>query len=51
MAREFITMACTECKSRNYVSTRNKKAQGSERLELRKFCRKCGKHVPHRETK
>jgi large subunit ribosomal protein L33 len=51
MPRELITLACTECKSRNYVSTRNKKAQGSEKLELRKFCSKCGKHVSHRETK
>jgi large subunit ribosomal protein L33 len=50
MAREIITLACTECKSRNYTSTRNKK-QGSERLELRKFCSKCGKHLAHRETK
>jgi len=51
MARELITLACTECKSRNYTSTRNKKAQGSQRLELRKFCSKCGKHVTHREQK
>ena len=51
MARELITLACTECKGRNYVSTRNKKAQGTEKLELRKFCRKCGKHIAHRETK
>jgi len=50
MPREFITLACTGCKSRNYVSTRNKK-QGSERLELKKFCPKCGKHISHRETK
>jgi len=51
MPRELITMACTACKSRNYTSTRNKKAQGSEKLELRKFCPKCGKHVAHKETK
>jgi len=51
MAREFITLACTECKGRNYTSTRNKKKPGGERLELRKFCSKCGKHVSHRETK
>jgi large subunit ribosomal protein L33 len=51
MARELITMACTECKSRNYVSTRNKKIQGSEKLELRKFCRTCGKHIQHKEIK
>jgi large subunit ribosomal protein L33 len=51
MPREIITLACTECKNRNYTTTRNKKAQGSERLELKKFCAKCGKHVAHRETK
>ena len=50
MPRELITLACTECKSRNYVSTKNKK-QGAARIELKKFCPKCGKHVAHRETK
>lgn len=50
MARESITLACTECKERNYTSSRNKK-QGAERLELKKFCWKCGKHINHRETK
>jgi large subunit ribosomal protein L33 len=44
-------MACTACKSRNYMTTRNKKEQGSVKLELRKFCPKCGKHVAHKETK
>jgi len=51
MPRELITMACTECKSRNYVSTKNKKAPNTGRLELRKFCPKCGKHVGHKEQK
>ncbi len=50
MPRELITLACSECKSRNYVSTKNKK-QGAPRIELKKFCSKCGKHVLHRETK
>ena len=50
MPRELIILACTECKNRNYVSTKNKK-QGAARLELRKFCSKCGKHVAHRETR
>ncbi|MCX7916117.1 MAG: 50S ribosomal protein L33 [Verrucomicrobiae bacterium] len=50
MPRELITLACGECKSRNYTSTRNKK-QGSARLELRKFCPKCRRHVVHKETK
>lgn len=51
MARETITLACTECKRRNYTSTRNKKVQGAERLEINKFCRWCKRHVLHRETK
>ncbi len=51
MPRELITLACTECKGRNYVSTRNKKEQGSVKVELRKFCRACRKHVLHKETK
>ena len=51
MAREFIQLACTECKRLNYISTRNKKEQGSERVELKKFCKFCDKHVLHREKK
>ncbi len=51
MAREFIQLACTECKRLNYISTRNKKEQGSERVELKKFCKFCGKHIVHREKK
>ena len=50
MAREIISIACTECKRRNYTTTRNKKA-GSERLELRKYCPFDRKHTPHREVK
>ena len=37
MAREIITLQCTECKRRNYTSTKNKKTT-TERLELKKFC-------------
>ncbi len=50
MPREQITLACSECKSRNYVSTKNK-TQGTPRLELRRFCPHCGKHVMHKESK
>ncbi|PIQ85911.1 MAG: 50S ribosomal protein L33 [Candidatus Omnitrophica bacterium CG11_big_fil_rev_8_21_14_0_20_45_26] len=48
--REIITLACTECKSRNYTTEKNKK-KTTARLELNKFCRPCGKHVIHREIK
>ena len=46
-SREAISLACTECKSRNYKST---KTPGKV-LELRKFCKQCKKHTLHRETK
>ncbi|MCK4994491.1 MAG: 50S ribosomal protein L33 [Candidatus Omnitrophica bacterium] len=48
--RELITIACKECKNRNYRSTKNKK-QHTDKLELKKFCRSCRKHTLHRETK
>ncbi|MRH44818.1 50S ribosomal protein L33 [Aquibacillus halophilus] len=44
-----VVLACTECLSRNY--TTNKNIAASERLEARKFCKRCGKHTIHRETK
>lgn len=50
MPREIITLQCTECKSRNYTSTKNKKSM-SERLELKKFCPRCRKHQAHKEIK
>jgi large subunit ribosomal protein L33 len=48
--RDIIALACTECKRRNYSTTKNKK-KTSERLELSKYCRFCRKHTGHRETK
>ncbi|MCS7174072.1 MAG: 50S ribosomal protein L33 [Armatimonadetes bacterium] len=50
MAREIITLACTVCKRRNYVTQKNKK-NDPDRLELRKYCRWCRRHTPHRETR
>ena len=47
--RVIITMACTECKNRNYYFARGKKQEG--KLEIKKFCRTCGKHSLHKETK
>jgi len=48
--RVIITLECTECKQRNYTTTKNKK-NTTERLELKKYCRFCGSHTPHKETK
>jgi len=41
--------ACGECKSRNYTSVKNKR-NDPDRLTLRKYCPRCNKHTPHRET-
>ena len=48
--RDMITFECTKCKSRNYTSTKNKKTT-TERLELKKFCRRCRAHTAHKETR
>ena len=46
----LIKFECTDCKKINYYSQKNKKTI-KERLELKKFCKHCKKHVPHKETK
>jgi len=48
--REIVTLACTDCKRRNYSTTKNRR-KTSERLEFSKFCRACRKHTPHKESK
>ena len=48
--RVKVTLACTECKQRNYITTKNKK-NDPDRLEMKKYCRFCRKHTVHRETK
>ncbi len=35
--REIVTLQCTECKERNYSTTKNKKTT-TGRLEFKKFC-------------
>ena len=48
--RDMVTLACTECKRRNYNTTRNKKKQ-TEKLEIKKYCRFCRSHTTHKESK
>ena len=45
-----ITLACQECKQRNYNTKKNKK-NDPDRLEMKKHCKFCRKHTAHRETK
>ena len=48
--REIITLACGDCKRRNYSTMKNKR-NNPDRVELSKYCRFCRKHTDHRETK
>ncbi|NCB32359.1 MAG: 50S ribosomal protein L33 [Erysipelotrichia bacterium] len=44
-----VILTCTECLSRNYTTTRSKSSK--TRLELYKYCPKCGRKTLHKETK
>jgi len=48
--RDIITLACADCKNRNYTTTKNKKTT-PDKLELKKYCPTCRKHTTHKETK
>ena len=48
--RTRITLACTECKQRNYNTTKDKKTH-PDRMETKKYCRFCKTHTLHKETK
>lgn len=48
--RVNITLACTECKRKNYVSVKNKK-NTTERIELKKYCPWEKHHTVHREVR
>ena len=50
VVRVKITLACTECKQRNYNMTKEKKNH-PERMETQKYCKFCRKHTLHKETK
>ena len=48
--RDIITLACGDCKNRNYSSTKNKRLH-PDRVEYKKFCPFCRKHTLHKETR
>jgi large subunit ribosomal protein L33 len=48
--RDIITLACSECKRRNYSSSKNKRLH-PDRVEYKKFCPFCRKHTLHKETR
>lgn len=48
--RVNVTLECTECKERNYLTSKNKR-NNTERLEVKKYCPRERKVTLHRETK
>ncbi|MCD6571435.1 MAG: 50S ribosomal protein L33 [Deltaproteobacteria bacterium] len=48
--RDIVTLACTQCKRRNYTTTRNKK-KTQDKLELKKYCPFCRVHTLHKEIR
>ena len=42
--RVAITLACTECKRRNYQTMKSKR-NTPDRVEFKKYCRWCGSHT------
>lgn len=48
--REKITLVCTSCKRKNYMSMKNKR-NDPDRIELMKYCSAEHKHVLHKEGK
>ncbi len=48
--RDQITLACEQCKNRNYTTTKNKRKH-ADRVTFKKFCPFCRTHTPHKETR
>jgi len=48
--RDLVILACEECKNRNYTTTKNKRKHPN-RVEFKKFCSTCRKHVIHKQTR
>ncbi|MEO5656060.1 MAG: 50S ribosomal protein L33 [Nitrospiria bacterium] len=48
--REIVTIACLDCKERNYSTTKNRR-NTPDRLELKKYCNRCRKQTAHKEVK
>lgn len=45
-----VTLECTECKRRNYITKKNK-VNDRERIEMSKYCKFDRKHTLHKETR
>ncbi|MDD2730545.1 MAG: 50S ribosomal protein L33 [Candidatus Portnoybacteria bacterium] len=46
----LIKLQCKACKRINYWSRKNKR-KVERKIEIKKFCKWCKKHTPHKEIK
>ncbi len=49
-SRILVGLTCEVCGRQNYVVEKNK-INTTDALKLKKYCRQCKKHRPHKETK
>lgn len=49
-ARQHIGLECNECKSRNYITSKNTLIT-KDKIILKKYCKNCRKVQPHTEYK
>jgi len=47
--KTFVKLQCSVCKEINYRVNKSRGVEG--KLELMKFCKRCGKHTLHKEMK
>ena len=49
MPREYVWLVCTESGDRNYRTS--KETRGTERLKLKKYCKRLQRHTWHEESR
>ena len=47
--RVVLTLVCGTCKNKNYYFAVGRKKE--KKVEVKKFCKACDKHTPHKESK
>ncbi len=48
-SRILILLECTVCGERNYITEKNKSNTPDKFKSLKKYCKRCKKHTPHKE--
>ncbi|MDO8638189.1 MAG: 50S ribosomal protein L33 [Candidatus Daviesbacteria bacterium] len=48
--RQILNLDCSICKNKNYISSKNV-VNTTDKLSLKKFCKKCRKVTLHNESK